>query len=327
MAITEWTSESMDWNDPDPLDAKYWEAIRLALMERAVLVDASYTFYNRAITYPVWDNESFNLQCSVANAYRLYNFLIDQIVPEYINHTTEADWIVGRSYANWGKDLITLWNTGTIFEEAGITNPETDLINGSELIASAKTMLILMYKVINLLRWVIARSVPSEVEQKNGRGVDSDPDVAWTLAEADYASDPYSSAAYFAAKSQIQRAHPVYVANKDSARSKVRFKGWETGGLSASWYPLMMTYIIYDLPIYVCPLGYLYNRLVKYTTESAEMVIEGGVRYSTDWLYIAPNPKPSSVNSDPDRWYLRDDGYAWFIVKFNGPNGFKFRDW
>ncbi len=142
MPITSWTSEGMNWDDPQPLEAKYWEALRLAVIERTLAIEKSFL----PLQYPFWDEGTFYLGCKIS-VLTLFTNRVNLLIAEFVNHTDHSgDWD-GLPEDEFAPN----WTKSEILEETGDTQvyPMEDV--GLQ-IETAKLWMKQQYKILNLLR-------------------------------------------------------------------------------------------------------------------------------------------------------------------------------
>jgi len=319
--IDSWTSEGMDWANPDPLQAKYWEAIRLAINECLYIVD-HYVFIDR----PVWDNEeAFNLSCNV-NYVDTLNSWLDYLIPKFLNFPTESDWFTKKDQGNWGGDNLINWNQSTILSYINSGTPDNLL--KSELIDAGKSVLLRMYNTLNALKWIKHETDYYEEEGKYGQSSgEASANSAWNVALADFNSKSFQPVTqYFSTQAQITyySINQTYAGYIWNARVILIKRGWNTGGLQASFYPVQLAYTTYNSPEFSSPDGYEFHNIYSIIPESAEILIQSGTEIRTPKLTQSNQPQPPA--DGVPRWcFLREDGEAFFVFKFDGPNGKKFQ--
>jgi hypothetical protein len=93
-SITSWNDLDMDWSDPEPTKGKYWECLRLALLERNCAGGITYPGfggYYDFIREPYWDIDFNDETARQEVAQGLDNFLFKQLLSD------------NKGFGNWNR--------------------------------------------------------------------------------------------------------------------------------------------------------------------------------------------------------------------------------
>ena len=161
MAITTWTSESMNWAAPNPMEKKYWAALNLAYAERCAAISqssipASNTGFNLVLEYDPNPSASltadYMFDCSVITGVQFgpLSGWNNAIGSHFVNYKK-----YGGNYAGT-KDYAPLWTVTEFLKEACSGGEYITLasLRGMSLNSSrAQQYLIQCYRMLNLCRW------------------------------------------------------------------------------------------------------------------------------------------------------------------------------
>ena len=183
VAPTSWDDLGMDWTDPDPMRAVYYDAVRLAINERYAAAYYGYGALSEVLFRPYCKLNYTNVQ------------LLHDMLLKYNILSTTSPLIIGR-YANQEADedrtqsmFRPMWNRQDIFNSCGLSQIYTPSKYGMD----NKNWLIQMYKILNKLQypqsyWVSALGYSANTNPRNadGRYGTWDEDNSTAFADENY---------------------------------------------------------------------------------------------------------------------------------------------
>ena len=337
-------SDPQSWNDVDfagnacdwttrknKLLYPAYEKLRRALVERC---EASNTTVPAILdnTNPVGNNELVSYAWKTA-----YQSTITTLIPKYVNHTDSG--------GNWdGQTSIPNWTETTIL--AAIDPAETRI--PATYIYSA-TWEIQQYKILNLLKWGSGYNISYtdyslyDPQYKHSQGTLSD---SWSSLASSFLTAPWQTYVgdyYWASCLAIQSMSSNY-RELLRIRSKIRVNTGSTIGKSIDWYHKIREP---DSGGHAAPSTSYFDangdliqtekiHLVDSTSENTVAIQTQSNFFST--LLTSPNYNQiigaTTLEYQGWRVFGKDNGITlqpleppMLILKFTGPNGFKFKDW
>ncbi len=321
-APTEWTyGGQLDWTSAD--------ALRLAptgMAMRCIVEDLKEKAAVTSYTLPSLlsaDWNPLNIPCDFASAIQS---AVTALMALFVNHTDAGgDWS-GLSDAN---DIAPAWTEADILAALGV---ESRII--PQRLGLLREWVYQQYQILNLLRWVKSNSRLSVLGYYEKRGNDSwDGEGLSTYISADW-TGPYGGmvmAGYYAVgaasgSDPYDPKNPAIVVRR--YKTKLRYSAIERIGAGIDIY----------LRAYAASQGWLSgtfkaqgNNVLENFYSKAATINE--MTETTDFDIIndssvPPNDPPYDPDGSP-----RDKLWGWTansylsILKFDGANGFKFKNW
>ena len=339
MSITSWTSEGMDWSNPDPMQRKYWQALEFAWAERCAAIGMTPLTSSNYLT-------GFGMQYDpypytrMSRGYMLNSATILAEITHFVNYKK-----YGGTYTAT-KDFAPLWTTTEFLTEAcsgGAYIPFEALFQQQLNSNLAKQYLIQCYRMLNLFRWRTGTCGKIKTYTRGANG------SSWVIALANYNAAPVSSSVIsIATKWDVVAFSQYSSVQENPCSNNIRYTpndyaiigegkrvvvDFATGGywilhdvftksceMWASYLPVIEPFTGYVLDTTGCPyvLSTTGNTLLSTVTQVGTPL---GVTPYVDFGDVnAACPPGGMPNPTSDGW-----GFAlYFIMKWDGVGGFNF---
>jgi hypothetical protein len=299
----------MDWTSADTIKlCDLWHplnAIRRAINERKMACNLTLT-------------TAIDRLASIYDSIVILHNAVTSLITKYANHTD--------SNGNWdGQSSIPSWSESTIVESAGY----------QERIAPAKLKditpwMLQHYKILNLLKWYKREDDPelrsSFVAKSSGHSY-----VSWGDCESMFVNETWFADPIFIGQAALVYISQAMVNNSTPIR-------WDKQGIKNTHSYTASHSFVFDVDLY----SNLFSRLFAF--QPIGKIVEANKWYNNNNLANKTTPisyeymknsdfddslnDPFGAGSDNSWLYLNEHRFNPIAVfKFDGANGFKFRDW
>ena len=310
--ITSWTDGGMDWDDPDPTDSRYIEAIIRATNERCTA--AGVTLLSLTV---VDGNRYCNASMLTAIETKVFG-----LIPSFVNHTdNDGDWSGELIVPNWTVESMLEYLAEPRYKIAAYKGCHT---HHPDVIAWMK----LQYSILNQLRWVGGRGI-NEEKTSVPQPTDIDGSKTWADMLTEYFSADFSWHYNYHGQQKY-----MYQGNNTTGHKYIYLDLWRyTVDYSANTEMPAFTWDFYYIPYFDSPDSYIYlwavngetaNVLNKTSSTSTGGMIAQVVLPGDEAAIRAAFIEPFNVGwTGWEYTYVKADIY--FVLKFDVEGGFMFR--